>query len=226
MPATMTESPFDKRHCCWFCGEPNSMGFTFPTYQKTSLIVSQTPSSIVCPHPKLSVPSCEECYKIANGADVNSIWAVNDYVKRALMKRYRKHLAIGINWTPEELANSEFQQGSFAGFARSAWFMYEIARDRVNYNSWSLIIDGVELYDDRQKDTFNFDGVIYACVEEAIAHYSKTFFIDTNYFTAVLSKISEGEITSTNFAKTVRFCRLLVNSSALERNQAFEQLEV
>jgi hypothetical protein len=162
---------------------------------------------------------------MAKKSDVNSIWAVNDVVKRALMKCYRKHLAIGINWTPEELNNSEFQQGSFAGFARSAWFMYEVARDRVNYNSWPLVINGVELVDDREKDAFNFDGVLYACLDEAVQHYAKTFYIDSHYFSAVLDKMSEGNVTSTHFAQTVRFCRLLINSSALERNQAFEQLK-
>ena len=131
----MTESPFDKRYCCWFCGEPKSIDFIFPTNEVHSPILSEASSILVCPHPKISIPSCLECHDMAKKSDVNSIWAVNDVVKRTLMKCYRKHLAIGKNWTPEELNNSEFQQGSIAGFARSAWFMYEVARDRVNYNS-------------------------------------------------------------------------------------------
>ena len=227
----MTESPFEKRHCCWFCGEPNALDFIFPTYQNLTLCahasaMNQGSQLPVCPHPTLSVPSCKECHQLAKGADVNSIWAVNDHVKHALMKRYRKHLAIGINWTTEELANSELHQGNFAGFARSAWFMYEVARDRVNYLSWALVLNGIELDDERVQESFSFDGVTYACVDQAITQYAKTFFIDVNYFTAVLSKMSEGKITIGNFARTVRFCRLLVNSSPLERHKAFEQLEV
>lgn len=225
MSATMTETPFDKRHCCWFCGEPKSKDFTFPSDGIPAQIINNTNNGLACSHTQICVPCCSECNQIASKVDANSIWQVNELVKRALIKCYRKHLAIGINWTPEELADSELQQGTFAGFARSAWFMYEVARDRVNYKGWPLVINGVELDDDRQQVLFNFDGVEYHSVEEAIEHYAKTFFIEKQYFTAVLSKMSEGEVTSTHFAKTVRFCRLLVNSTAVERSQAFEELD-
>ncbi|GAA0816280.1 hypothetical protein GCM10009111_15800 [Colwellia asteriadis] len=215
MMPVITETPFDKRHCCWFCGEPNSGEFTFPDGER---------SAFNCPHVLLSVPSCDECNKIAKSAAVHSIWQVNHFVKSSLMVRYNKHLAIGINWTEEELATSEFEHGNFAGFARSAWFVYEVARGRVNYQSWPLVIDGVEYYDSEPTLTFTFDDVVYPSLDYAIKHYAKTFFIDRHYFSAVLYKLSKGDITPRYFAQTVRFCRLLVNASATERQVAFKQL--
>ncbi|KGJ97104.1 hypothetical protein [Colwellia psychrerythraea] len=224
----ITETPFDKRHCCWFCGEPNNGAFVFPSndfktsnYENKYVILS-------CPHPIISIPSCGECQKIANKAQVDNIWAVNAYVKKQLLKSYSKDLAIGINWTQEELATSEFDQGNFAGFARSAWFMYEVAKARINYLAWPLVVNGIELevidYEAVQVAGFSFDGVQYPSLPDAIKHYARVFLLDEPYVFAVLQHLSGSDITQKSFAQAVRFCRLLVNATPSERKMAFKAL--
>lgn len=213
----VTETPFNKRHCCWFCGEPNQLSFIFPVNH-----------SLSCPHPVLSVPACKECLLLGNKSPNSSIWAVKGFVKRQLLKRYAKDLAIGINWTEQELANSEFEQGNFAGFARSAWFMYEVAKGRVNYLGWPLIANGIELeevdFDLVEVETFNFDGVTYPSISDAINHFSKVFLLDESYLLAVLQYMADGNVDEKSFAQAVRFCRLLVNATPIERKVAFRSL--
>ena len=48
-------------------------------------------------------------------------------------RKYQKALGIGANWTEQELQESEFEGAAFEGFKRSAWMMYTIAKERVNY---------------------------------------------------------------------------------------------
>lgn len=226
----VSETPFDKRHCCWFCGEPNSKSFVFPprdepfNYSEKSYIV------LSCPHPRLSVPSCNECYLFATKCDVRSIWLVKEQVKRALLKRYRKDLAIGVNWTKQALQDSEFEQGNFAGFQRSAWFMYEVAKDRVNYPSWDLTIEGVTLLANTPVNTFTFDDVAFPTIDDAIEHYAKTFHLNSHYFSAVYQHMAKGyradaTVEQRVFSKAVRFCRLLVGATPDELKQAFKALK-
>ena len=215
-----TETPFDRRHDCWFCGEPNQYVFTYVNGFGSQIVGSKSLN-------QLSLPSCKECYQVANKSVVNavnegfrySIWKVKAEVKQYLVKHYRKDLAIGINWTKTELDESEFEQGNFAGFQRSAWFMFELAKARVNYASWPLIVDGITVLDEYQEQSFNFDNVIYPNVEQAMQHYADTFSLSLDYFRSVLVLLGND-----NFAKAVRFCRLLVAATAFERQQALRQL--
>jgi len=174
------------------------------------------------------VPSCGECHKLASKARVDNIWAVNSVVKKQLFKRHAKDLAIGVNWTQEELASSEFEQGNFAGFARSAWFIYEVAKERVSYLSWPLVVNGVEMCDSvnevDQLANFHFDDVTYPSIGDAIEHYANIFLLDPQYFSAVLQQLSDGEVDVKSFAKAIRFCRLLVNATTNERKSAFNAL--
>ena len=229
--AVITETPFNKRHCCWFCGEPNDGYFTFPANSSTKQAHNQTPIYVTqCPHTTLSVQCCNECRKIASGSNANHIWAVRKFVKKKLLSTYAKHLAIGVNWTKKQLAESDFEQGNFAGFARSAWFMYEVAKSRVNYHGWPLIVHGIELVDIEHSletaETFNFDGVLYPSLQDAVMYYCDIFYIDKNYFVKVLNCISVKSeyIDNIIFAKTVRFCRLLVNASTHEKTLALQRL--
>lgn len=227
-PVIDTETPFNKRHCCWFCGEPNNAQFIFPSHSSLSSYQGDKSLLVTCPHSVISVPSCSECHKLAKKARVNTIWAVKDFVKQQLVKRYAKDLAIGINWTEEELASSEFEQGSFAGFARSAWFIYEVAKGRMNYLGWPLVANGVELdellLDEKSMEAFSFDGVLYPSLADAINHYAKTFLLDEHYVSEVLQHLGNGDITERVFAKAVRFCRLLVNATPNECKVALKAL--
>ena len=217
-----SETPFDKRHDCWFCGEPNQDVFIYSpaNYQTAS---TQRPIA------QLSLPSCRECFQIANKAlkqaksqfSLYSIWTIKTAVKQHLLHHYRKDLAIGINWTQAELAESEFEHGNFAGFKKSAWFMFEVAKARVNYPSWPLIVDGIALEDECQLECFSFDGVRYLSLAQAVEHYSQVFSLNSEYFKSVLSLLGRD-----HFAKAVRFCRLQVNASQHERQRAYRELTV
>tara|TARA_R110000744_G_scaffold2046_10_gene8127 strand:+ start:23397 stop:24035 length:639 start_codon:yes stop_codon:yes gene_type:complete len=200
------EVPFGNRHQCWFCAEPAASHFTFP--HQEHLIFD-------CPHQKLTVPSCSECSDAALKAKVRNIWQVEQHVKKYLMKKYKKDLAIGLNWTREELANSGFEGGSFSGFQKSAWFMYEVAKGRVNFCGWPLVLDGIEIEKDNISDSFTFDGVAYPSIEEAIESYSENFRLDAMFLRQILAKIGQEK-----FAQAVRVCRLYIAATLAEKSRA------
>mgnify|MGYP005988891109 CR=1 FL=1 len=222
----LTETPFNNRHCCWFCGEHSHVFFLFRNHRTTFSYESDDKLSLS--HPAVAIPSCLECQQLANKAKVKTMLAARSHVKKKLLTRYAKDLAIGVNWTKEELATSEFEQGNFAGFARSAWFMYEVAKARVSYLGWPLVVNGIELeeieLDDFEVKTFNFDGVLYPSLAEAITHYAKVFLLDEYYVSAVLEHLGNGQVDDKSFAQAIRFCRLLVNASPHDRKEAFKAL--
>ena len=208
---TYIDVPFNYRHHCWFCSEPAGHSFTFP---HSNYLVFD------CPHGKLTLPSCLECSRAASKAKVRSIWQVEKSVKVYLIEKYRKDLAIGLNWTQSELANSGFEEGSFAGFQKSAWFMYEVAKDRVNFKGWPLVLDGIEIENEDGEREFCFDGVCYPSIDEALEHYSLNFDLDLAFFRRVLAKMG-----SANFARAVRFCRLYVGATPNEKLRALHEVE-
>ena len=174
---------------------------------------------VQCVHPAIAVNCCQECQSAAKQAKADDIWSVRQYVKQQLIKYYRKDLAIGINWTPEELANSQFEGGNFESFQRSAWFMYEIARDRVNYKGWPLVVAGVELSPFDEVPEFYFDGVRYPSINDAIEHYAKSFHLSVGYLREVVATIG-----AESFSQAVRFCRLLIGATPDERKIALNTL--
>ncbi|GAA6205776.1 hypothetical protein [Thalassotalea sp. SU-HH00458] len=206
------ETPFSFRNCCWFCAEPAAKVLHFP--QSNNYVFN-------CPHPPLSLRTCQECYLPANKSRANAIWFVFKEVKSFLIKQYQKDLAIGINWTQEELANSEFEGGNFAGFQRSAWFMYEVAKKRVNFQGWPLIVDGINIEELQysEEKSFSFDNIEYPCIDDAINHYAQAFFIPVDFFKEVLVAVG-----LERFAYAVRFCRLLVGTTPNERKAALKNL--
>ncbi len=224
----VTETPFDKRHCCWFCGEPQNSDFIFPPHNTLSGYHEDDYLLLNCPHPVISVPSCGECATFARKAREKTIWDVKHFVKRQLIKLHAKDLAIGINWTEQELASSEFEEGNFAGFARSAWFIYELAKGRLNFSGWVLVANGLELDENiveiESSKVFHFDGLAYPTLDDAITHYAKVFLLEPHYVTAVLQHLSYGDLSAKAFAQAVRFCRLLVNATPNERKAAFKKL--
>jgi len=212
------EIPFEHRHHCWFCGEPSQSSFIFPSKYSNNFSKKQY-VVLNCTHPRLSVPCCGECYRLASQTKVDSIWAVNEEVKRRLLHIYRKDLAIGINWTKEELKNSEFEGGSFAGFQKSAWFIYEVAKGRVSFRGWPINYHGVELDIVTDEKSFIFDGVTYPEVEDAVTHYCQVFSLNKAFFQTALSKVG-----IERFAHVVRFCRLLVGATPNEQKQSLKEL--
>ena len=64
----MTETPFNKRHCCWFCGEPSHVFFLFRSYSAAFSYESNDNLSPSHLHPAISIPSCRECQLFANKA--------------------------------------------------------------------------------------------------------------------------------------------------------------
>ena len=221
-----TETPFDKRHDCWFCGEPNQYVFTCVNSVE-SQVSESTP--IAKASSKLSLPTCKECFRVAkesvekakNKGLYYSIFTIKSEVKQYLVQHYRKDLAIGINWTKTELEESEFEEGNFAGFQQSAWFMFELAKARVNYVSWPLIVDGLTIFDEYQEQSFNFDGVTYPTIEQAMQHYANALSLNLDYFRSVLILLGDE-----HFAKAVRFCRLLVADNAFEQQQALRRFRM
>lgn len=207
---TRIDTPFQYKNNCWFCGEPYQYFFTFP--HDWHIVID-------CPHPKISVPCCKECLGLAQQAKVDSIYQVHYQVKILLHRLYKKDLAIGINWTPEELANSGFEGGNFASFQKSAWFMYEVAKGRVNFKSWPLVYQGVKLNNSDTKPEFSFDGVTYPNIDLAIEQYVQSYGLNKDFFIQVLNQLGrEG------FAAAVRFCRLYINATPQERSIALQSL--
>lgn len=208
--AYIVESPFKYRKQCWFCGEPVSENFIFPNKKQ---IVAD------CVHTVLSLSCCKECYILANKSHGDNIWQISYHVKKQLMTIYQKDLAIGLNWTKESLANSGFEGGNFEGFQKSAWFMYEVAKQRVNFEGWPLSVAGVNIETEHEKEFFAFDGVTYPSIDLAIEQYAINYSLDKDYLIKVLASLGKNK-----FAQAVRFCRLLVGSTPAEKQQALKVL--
>ncbi|WP_371377478.1 hypothetical protein [Thalassotalea aquiviva] len=204
------EIPFRFRHNCWFCGEPKQSVYEFPAKSEWALL---------CEHPRLHIPACAECGPRLKKSQAFSIWQCRQEVKSYLCQRYQKDLAIGKNWSEEELATSGFEGGNFAGFAKSAWMMFEIARDRVNFKGWPLVYDGEEIHNTQAGKAFLFDGIEYVNLEHAVNFYVATFDLDKAFFIKVLTVLGPEK-----FAQTIRFCRLYVGHTPNEKRMALTTL--
>ncbi|MBR9727061.1 hypothetical protein ACFOD0_00555 [Shewanella intestini] len=185
--------PFDKRHQCWFCEEPSAHALEYYRLSHT-------------PHPSISVPACKECMRLANKHLLTSIWDCRAAVKQQLMYRYQKDLAIGINWTEQELKESEFDCKVFGGFKKSAWMMYNIAKDRINAQGWELSVDGQPISTDgdtRSLQIFEFDGLEFVSLTHAIAHYAQTLSLSAPFLQQLVTTMGKNA-----FGKAVKIARL------------------
>ncbi|NMP33450.1 hypothetical protein HII17_18035 [Thalassotalea sp. M1531] len=208
----LIDIPFEFRHTCYFCGEPSNRFFSFP---HSAHIV------LACSHPKLTLPCCNECRYIAYTVKQDDVWQVVEKVKQTLIKKYQKDLAIGVNWTREELANSGFEGGNFESFQKSAWFMFEVARDRVNFPAWPISLNGIELERLWQKSTFVFDGISFPSIDDAVGYYCKAFDLNKQWLRNVLAKLGVEK-----FAVAVRFCRNMKGATPNEMQVALAQLRL
>lgn len=215
MSYTSIDIPFDFRHICWFCGEPADADFSFPIQRKDLERIEHDP---------LSLPACAECRQLAvrsvdKSSVIRSINQCRSRVKEGLIKKYQKTLAIGANWTEQELQESEFHGSAFEGFKRSGWKMYQIARYRINYQGWELSLDGIPMDLIDNDRTFTFDGMTFTHIELAISHYVKTFNIDELLLTELVKLLGEAE-----FGYVLRICRIYPIVSAEERAQIIEDI--
>lgn len=204
----LIDVPFEFRHTCWFCNEPSNCVFQ---YQAT----------LHTPHPSLGVPACKECLNLAKKHPLTSIWDCQLAVKDDLMRIYANHLAIGVNWTEQELIESEFSCKVFEGFKKSAWMMYLIARDRVNATGWPLSVDGIVIDDESFVVGFEFDGMKYSSLSKAVTHYSQTLGLDKHFFEAILSQVGRQR-----FGYAVRIARINVASSKRAKQEVIKDIAI
>lgn len=201
------EIPFNHRACCWFCGEPEEIKINFPKYSSEEGMLTHKP---VC------LPSCKECAAIVQRTAFSSLYAYRDAIKQALAVKHQKILSIGSNWTKQELEESEFEGSAFEGFKRSAWFMFEMMQTRINYQGWELVVANEKLIIEQEYESFDFDGVTYVKLDDAITHAVKTFYLDEELFTRVLSVVGKEK-----FSQAIRLCRLYPMLNSKNREEVF-----
>ncbi|MGF1687851.1 hypothetical protein L4C36_14360 [Photobacterium japonica] len=193
--------PFEYRHTCWFCGEPYFDSHAFmaaPNYEQQTL--------------PIRVPCCQECFSLCKPMKVSGLDILRDKVKAQLHRKYEKHLQIGINWTQEELEDCEFEGKALEGFRESAWAMYEIAKGRVNYTGWPLVIDGQPVTAFSCAFHVQFDGVTYTSLQQAIEQLAKAYAIPQPYLEDVVEVVGRDKLTY-----AIRFAKMTYGYSAQER---------
>ena len=206
------ETPFNYRYSCWFCGEPAGKQLYFP-HQHVALLR--------CTHAKLTLNSCKECLAAAHKSHADNIWQLRIDVKAFLIKHYHKDLAIGINWTQQELAESQFEGGNFESFQQSAWFMFEVARDRVNFSGWPIVVNGITLAADDYIDApFSYQGTQYPSIKHAIDYYTQVHELTTGYLASVIARVGDHQ-----FAFAIRLCLEMKAATTDERLLALQSLE-
>ncbi|MEZ8040926.1 hypothetical protein ACED25_15140 [Vibrio sp. 1F263] len=202
--------PFNLRHTCWFCGEPSSNLVEFP---KTAQAVAKIG------HSPIALPACNECARVNYSKNLTSIWSVRDQIKHTLIDKYAKHLGIGENWTEQELIDSDFSGSTLGGFGRSAWKMYQIAKQRVDYKGWPLSVDDIplEVYD--ETSGFEFDGTRYASINSCIDYFTKAAGVDKELLSQLVDIVS-----SDRFSYALRIAKLNKNISNTKRSEIVEEV--
>ncbi|PTQ09131.1 hypothetical protein CWO33_20715 [Vibrio splendidus] len=204
------DTPFNLRHTCWFCGEPSSNLVEFP---KTAQAIAKIG------HSPIALPACNECARINYSKNLTSIWSVRDQIKHTLIDKYAKHLGIGENWTEQELIDSDFSGSTLGGFGRSAWKMYQIAKQRVDYKGWPLSVDDIplEVYD--ETSGFEFDGTRYASINSCIDYFTKAAGVDKELLSQLVDIVS-----SERFSYALRIAKLNKNVSNTKRSEIVEEV--
>ncbi|CDT42584.1 Conserved hypothetical protein [Vibrio coralliirubri] len=202
--------PFNLRHTCWFCGEPSNDVVEFPKTAQTVAKIGHSP---------IALPACNECARINYSKNLTSIWSVRDQIKHTLIDKYAKHLGIGENWTEQELIDSDFSGSTLGGFGRSAWKMYQIAKQRVDYKGWPLSVDDIplEVYD--ETSGFEFDGTRYASINSCIDYFTKAAGVDKELLSQLVDIVS-----SDRFSYALRIAKLNKNVSNTKRSEIVEEV--
>jgi len=202
--------PFNSRHTCWFCGEPSSDSIEFP---------KATDSIAKLEHPPLEIPACTECQGISYSKSLTSIWALRNKIKQAIINKYAKHLGVGENWTEQELLYCEFSGAILGGFGKSAWKMYQIAKQRVEYKGWPLSVDDIplEVYD--ETSGFEFNGTRYASIHSCIDYFTKAAGVDKELLSQLVDIVS-----SDRFSYALRIAKLNKSVSNTKRSEIIEEV--
>ncbi len=207
MSVSLIDIPFEHIHKCWFCGEPKNDTVTVKkggdNYDFDSFI---------------AIPSCPDCETLAKKSRLDDLEGLQQYIKTALVKTYATELSIGLNWTEKELSESDFNGSSLEGFRKSAWQVYQMAKERVNFKGWALTIDSLEL-DYVEYDHVTFEGVQYSTLDRLIEHISNNYYIEAGFLRKVIEVMGKNKIT-----QAVKFCRLLVADSEHNKQQALADL--
>ncbi len=212
MSANRVDVPFELRHKCWFCGEPS--------YDDVE-ISHQDIEAITYDATSLQIPACEECEQILRSYKGKSVSESHRFVKNALIHNYSKHLAIGSKWTEQELIDSKFTGAAFEGFGRSAWAMYEIAKERIAFKSWQLCVDEMPIEQPSLvQDTFEYEGIQFASLSNAIDHYSKIFELSNPYLRKAVDLVGREK-----FSFALRYCRLYPGATDDERAEYLYDLK-
>ncbi|MDR9831697.1 hypothetical protein RCJ22_39590 [Vibrio sp. FNV 38] len=207
---THIDVPFHLRHTCWFCGEPSADQVCLPkTAQSLKLLE----------HEALAIPACDECAKFGFPGSVRSIYELRDCIKHSLIDKYAKHLGIGENWTQQELQNSEFTGAILEGFGRSAWEMYQIARERVDYVGWAVVVNEMPIlaYDDTSGFTFN--KTRFPSLSACIHFYTKAAGVDKELLTELVRLV-----TPSRFAYALQIAKLNKRVSNIRRDEILEEV--
>lgn len=201
--------PFEYRHTCWFCGEPYFESYSFmasPNYDQ-----QQFPTMVPC---------CQECFSFCGSIKVSGLDLLRDKVKEKLHRKYEKHLQIGANWTQEELEESEFEGKALEGFRESAWKMFEIARERVNYAGWPLTIDGLPVVGITSSFQVEFNGITYTSLAQAVELLAKAYNIPQPYLEDVVELVGRNRLSY-----AIRFAKTTYGYSAQDREASIASLK-
>ncbi|MGF1778750.1 hypothetical protein [Vibrio nomapromontoriensis] len=196
--------PFESRYQCWFCGEPSSGTLRCP------LSISGG----------IELPTCTECASFTDKKVTMTIWPLRLHIKDRLLNKYAKHLGIGVNWTKEELEQSQLEGAIFEGFRASAWKMYEIARERVDFQGWMLTVDGTAVESCDDTFFFEFQGTRFLNVKSALAFYVKSEGVDEALLTGLFDILGKEQ-----FEYCLRIARLNPRPTQKLRGQLLCEVE-
>ena len=119
----------------------------------------------------------------------------------------------------QELIDSDFSGSTLGGFGRSAWNMYQIAKQRIDYKGWPLSVDDIviEAYD--ETSGFEFDGTRYASINSCIDYFTKAAGVDKELLSQLVDIVS-----TDRFSYALRIAKLNKNVSNTKRSEIIEEV--
>lgn len=172
------------------------------------------------PHEAMSVPACQECAEIRYSNHINSIWLLRDHIKHTLITKYAKHLGIGENWTEQELAEYNFTGALLGGFGRSAWEMYQIAKDRVSFKGWPITLDEMPIDAFDEASHFTYGGTRFISLGACIEYYVKAAGVDRELLDQLVDIVS-----AKRFSYALRVAKLNKSVSNKAREEIVAEIQ-